>query len=101
MRATENEVHNNAGLAYNLSDLLRDFSTTVQRQFQDLFDTIEDAYRSGLLDIENYEQLMQREKFNFAYADLIDHSCKDLSIKMTNYLEDLAKKMEEYNNIKI
>ena len=101
MRAIQNEAHNNAGLAYDLSDLLKEFSIETQKQFEQLSGTIEDANKSGLLDPENYEQLMKREKFDSAYTELVERACMDLSMKMMRYLDDLGKKLEEYNNIKI
>ncbi|MFA5431853.1 MAG: hypothetical protein WC319_03155 [Candidatus Paceibacterota bacterium] len=96
-----NEVHNNAALAYDLASELSDFSLTIQQRFQQLWDYIESARQSGLLDPENYEQLMNREKFDMAFQDLVEHSCTKLSMGMMNFLEDLAKKMAEYNNIQI
>lgn len=101
MNAMSNPVHNNVGLVNNLNDLLREFSIETQKEFEHLSGTIESANKSGLLDPENYEQLMNREKFNVSYEELVEHCCMDLCMKMYGYLDELARKMEEYNRVQM
>ncbi|CAN5418825.1 hypothetical protein BH09BAC1_BH09BAC1_04100 [soil metagenome] len=92
-------VNNNTQLMLDLTDLLQDFSFSTQKQFEILSGKIESAYRDGLLDVEDYEQLQKRERFEMYYEELVERNCMDLSMRMIGYLDTLRKKMEEYDSV--
>lgn len=95
------DVHNNADLATSLADLLKDFSDTTIREFEQINDTINDGRSKGILEETVYEEIVSTASFDISFQELVEKDCKDLSVRMQNYLHDLAEKMLEYNNIKI
>lgn len=95
------DVHNNAELANQLSDLLREFSIETQKQFEQISGIIEQGRRNELLEETVYEEIMVTGGFDTAYTELVERNCMDLSTRMQAYLDDLSKKMIEYNSITI
>lgn len=95
------DVHNNADLAVQLADLLLEFSTTTQREFEQVSGLIEDGRQKGILEDTVYEEIVKTAKFEIAYQELVENNCMDLATRMHSYLYELSKKMLEYNNIKI
>ncbi len=96
-----NDVHNNADLAIQLADLILEFSTTTQKEFEQVYGLIEDGRQKGILEDTVYEEIVKTAKFEIAYQELVEKNCMDLATRMHSYLLELSKKMIEYNNIKI
>lgn len=94
-------VHNNTDVVNQLNDLLRDFSIETQKRYEQVYGLIESGKKNELLEERPYEEIVSTGKFESAYSELVDKCCIDLSTRMQAYLEDLAKKMIEYNNVTI